>query len=160
MPLAPRLHSTRGGSARTGQKDSMSRTGIEEATNSVATSGSNTPSSAANAGSEMGACPSAARTALAACASALRQLASQSGSAWCSPVLSCDSAEAGSSASESLSTHAGSCHARSGSSATWGASPSPASHVRSGLEVGRSPTRMTRSGRRRAASPGSRSSRS
>ena len=36
MPLAPRLHSTRGASARTGQNVSMSRTGIEEATNSVA----------------------------------------------------------------------------------------------------------------------------
>ena len=52
MPLAPRLHSTRGGSARTGQKVSMSRTGIEEATNSVASSGSSTPSSAATAGSD------------------------------------------------------------------------------------------------------------
>ena len=51
MPLAPRLHSTRGGSSRTGQNVSMSRTGIEEATNSVAVSGSSTPSSAATAGS-------------------------------------------------------------------------------------------------------------
>ena len=51
MPLAPRLHSTRGGSARTGQNVSISRTGIEEATNRVACSGSSTPSSAATAGS-------------------------------------------------------------------------------------------------------------
>ena len=44
---------------------------------------------------------------------------------------------------------AGSCQALSGSKLTCSAS-SPASHVRSGLEVGRSPTRSTRSGRVRA----------
>ena len=61
MPLAPRLHSTRGGSARAGQNVSMSRTGIEEATNSVAAAGSSTPSSAATAGSDRHPAPSASK---------------------------------------------------------------------------------------------------
>ena len=39
IPFAPRLQSTRGGSSRAGQKVSISRTGIEEATNSVAVVG-------------------------------------------------------------------------------------------------------------------------
>ena len=81
IPLAPRLHSTRGGSVRAGQNVSMSRTGIEEATNNVACSGSSTPSSAATVGSESCRCASAPKIASAARSSALRQLASQSSSA-------------------------------------------------------------------------------
>ena len=53
---------------------------------------------------------------------------------------------AGSSASESLSTDAGSCHAPSGSSATCGVARGPRASLRSGFETGRSPTRSTRSG--------------
>ena len=45
--------------------------------------------------------------------------------------------------SSSETTAAGSCHASSGSIASWGTSSSDASHVRSGLDVGRSPTRTT-----------------
>ena len=49
IPFAPRLHSTRGASARTAAKVSTSRTGIDEATNSVASAGSRAPSSRATA---------------------------------------------------------------------------------------------------------------
>ena len=66
MPLAPRLASTRGGASRTGQKVSTSRTGIEDATTSVASGGSRTPSSAATRGSHSPAGPSAAAIAPAA----------------------------------------------------------------------------------------------
>ena len=45
MPLAPRLASTRGGASRAGKNVSRSRTGIEEATTSVASGGSAAPSS-------------------------------------------------------------------------------------------------------------------
>ena len=82
IPFAPRLQSTRGGSSRAGQKVSISRTGIEEATNSVAASGSSVPSSTAIAGSlSSSSGPSTPRIASAACSSAARQPASQSGSA-------------------------------------------------------------------------------
>ena len=54
----------------------------------------------------------------------------------------------GSAASASRPRRAGSCQAFSGSSATWSVSSSSrASHWRSGLDVGRSPTRSTSSGR-------------
>ena len=51
MPLAPRLDSTRGGASRTPKNVSTSRTGIEDATTSVASGGSSAPSSAARRGS-------------------------------------------------------------------------------------------------------------
>src|SRR3954452_10535983 len=44
IPLAPRLASTRGGSGRAGKNVSTSRTGIEDATTSVAAAGRGTPS--------------------------------------------------------------------------------------------------------------------
>ena len=158
IPLTPRLHSTRGGSARTGQKLSMSRTGIEEATNRVASRGSSTPSSVATEGSPQPLAPSTPRIASAASSSALRQLPSQSGSPPASPATllaepvaeGTSSAPPARSASESASTSdttpAGSWSAPSGSSAIWRASVRLASHVRKGLDVGRSPTRSTRSG--------------
>ena len=65
IPLAPRLESTRGGASRAGKKVSTSRTGIEEATTSVASPGSRTPSSAATRGSERS--PSVWAIASAAC---------------------------------------------------------------------------------------------
>ena len=51
IPFAPRLESTRNGVSRTGKNVSTSRTGIEEATTSVASGGSSVPSSAATRGS-------------------------------------------------------------------------------------------------------------
>ena len=51
IPLAPRLESTRGGSSRTAANVSTSRTGIDEATTSVASGGSSAVSVRASAGS-------------------------------------------------------------------------------------------------------------
>ena len=68
------------------------------------------------------------------------------------------SVAAGSAASESDTTFAGSCQAPSGSSATWGVRSSPASHVRNGFDTGRSPTLTTTSGACSRANAGSRSS--
>ena len=152
IPLAPRLHNTRGGSGRAGQKVSMSRTGIEEATNSVASSGNRTPSSAATTGSLSGPAASTPRIASAARSSALRQPASQSGSAL--GASSAASVAAGSSASTRHSVDVGSCQRSSGSSTTCGTSSMLASQARKGLDVGRSPTRSTRSGPRRPQTRG------
>ena len=188
IPLAPRLQSTRGGSGRAGQNVSMSRTGIEDATNSVACSGSSTPSSAATDGSLHPLAASTPRIASAARSSALRQLASQSGSIPLASVsvavsgasvghalarappgpdfaqdassirVSALNVAAGSAASQSDTTFAGSCQAPSGSNATWRVPASPSSHVRNGFETGRSPTLTTTSGACSCANRGSRSS--
>ena len=81
MPLAPRLQSTRGGSSRTGQNVSMSRTGIEEATNSVASLGQQHAELGRDRGlGQVVRRRARRRIASAARSSALRQRASQSSS--------------------------------------------------------------------------------
>ena len=110
----------------------MSRTGIEDATNSVASSGSSTPSSAATEGSLQPLAAKTPKTASAASPSAPRQLASQSESGTAEPSsmsVSAPKAAAGSTANELERTLAGSCQAPSESSATWGVSVRPASQV-------------------------------
>ena len=148
---------------RTGQNVSMSRTGIEEATNSVASSGSSTPSSAATDGSLQPLAASTPRIASAARSSALRQLASQSGSGpahWGGPGASSARAR---SASGRLG---GRSERRVGRDDRVGARrvlPGAlrverdlahpvrlASHVRNGFDTGRSPTLTTTSGLVRA----------
>ena len=161
MPFAPRFASTRGGASRTGKKVSTSRTGIEDATTSVAAGGSRTPSSAATRGSDSSSPAIAAAIAAAARRSAPTQAGSQARSPARRPSrpASAPSAAAGSAGAIVPTAPAGSCHAFSGSNATCSAeSPSPCSHWRSGFDVGRSPTRSTSSGRCAAAQPGSRSS--
>ena len=67
IPFAPRLESTRGGSSRAAENSSTSRTGIEDATNSVASDGNNSASMAATSGSDRSS-PRAAEIASAAVA--------------------------------------------------------------------------------------------
>ena len=81
IPFAPRLQSTRGASSRGAVNASTSRTGIDEATNSVASGGSSAVSARATSGSDSASSPSTPSIAAAAAASASRQAASQSGSA-------------------------------------------------------------------------------
>ena len=150
IPLAPRLHSTRGGSGRTGQKVSMSRTGIEEATNSVACAGSSTPSSAATAGSLR---PPAASTPRSPRRRARRRCATRRASRGRRrrarrdrPRARPASARAPARASRRAPPPGPARRPRRRGSPA-GCRREPASHSRSGLEVGRSPTRSTRSGR-------------
>ena len=58
IPFAPRLQSTRGASSRGAANASTSRTGIEEATNSVASGGSSAASARATSGSDSAPSPS------------------------------------------------------------------------------------------------------
>ena len=116
--------------------------------------GSASTSSAATRGS-LSSSPSVAAIAPAAARSAPRQRSSHAGSpaSRCSGV-SAASVARGLAAMRAPTTPAGSCHAPSASSATCSASSSPASHARSGFEVGRSPIaqhELGRAARRRAA---------
>ena len=86
-------------------------------------------------------------------ASAARQLSSQPGSA--GSGSSAGRALLAGQRSTSSARRVGSCQAPWGSTTTWRA---PASQVRSGLEVGMSPTRTTSSAALRRAKAGSRSS--
>ena len=90
----------------------------------------------------------APRIASAASSSALRQPASQSSSAAArsARARAATARPAGRARARRTGPTSGSCQAPSGSSATWRRRPRPASHVRRGLETGRSPTRRTRSG--------------
>ena len=139
----------RGGPARAaarraaGQKLSTSRTGIDEAVKTVTSPGS-AASARATAGSEI-ASPSSATMACAAASSAPRQ-ASSHALARGGPAIERAHA-AGSASSTSPTTAAGSCQVPSGSKATCRTPSRAASHWRSGLQVGRSPTRITVSGR-------------
>ena len=148
IPFAPRLESTRNGVSRAGKNVSTSRIGIEEATTSVASGGSSVPSSAATRGSLSPAGPTTSAIARDAARSASCQPSSQEVSLRLRGSLpaSVSSVARGSAPTIVATTPEGSCQACSASNATCSASR-PASHVRSGLEVGRSPTRSTRSGR-------------
>ena len=156
IPFAPRLDSTRNGVSRAGKNVSTSRIGIEEATTSVASAGSTRAELGGHArlvqpgrpdrrgdrarGGAVGGVPVVEPARVLALA---RQLARRAPRA--SP--------AGRRRRSSPTAPAGSCQAPSGSKATCSAS-SPASQVRSGFEVGRSPTRRTRSGACAAAHSG------
>ena len=153
----------RAGRRGTGQNVSMSRTGIEEATNSVAWRGSSTPSSARDcrlgqpvAGRARRAIASAARS------SALRQLASQSavfGASACGAAASCGE-RTGRLDRERVATAPtpGPARRPRGRARPGARRPGRPATVRSGFDTGRSPTRSTRSGVDRGGEPRSRSS--
>ena len=140
-----------------GQKVSMSRTGIEEATNSVACAGSSTPSSRPPP-ARRARPPERPAIASAARSSARRQLASQSASAAlrAEPRLARRARvrreRAGGLERERAREHrCGVLPGALGVERQLATPPSPASQLRSGLDTGRSPTRSTRSGRCAAA---------
>ena len=144
-------------SGRAGKNVSTSRIGIEEATTSVASSGSRDPSSAATRGSfssgpERRGDRRRRRRGRRAC-----QPSSHAGRALAAAARERLEHRARVGATIVPTAPAGSCHAVSGSKRDLQRVPSPASHARSGLDVGRSPTRSTSSGasaaptRRRAA---------
>ena len=153
IPFAPRLASTRGGRSRAGKNVSTSRTGIEDATTSVAL--------ARQPRAELGRHARLAQPARAEHRrrsprpprrSARRQPSSHALSRRrLSRSPTAASVVRGSAATIVATAPAGSCQAPSGSNATWSASSSPCSHWRSGLEVGRSPTRSDEVGRVRGA---------
>ena len=116
----------------------MSRIGIEEATNSVASEPSHSASLRATSGSDSSS-PSSASTAMPTRASASRHRFSQ-------PCSTSSPSGCGSALDRRIpTTLSGSCHSAYGSNAICVAS-SPPSHARRGFEVGRSPTRNTNSG--------------
>ena len=149
IPLAPRLESTRGGVvARRGRTSRRRAPASRRRRPASRRRGSAAPSSAATRGSLRPSPPSARAIAAAAARSARRQRSSQSRSRG----ARCRSRQRGERGARVGGEHdrrdapAGSCHAPSGSNAICSASSSPCSHWRSGLEVGRSPTRSTSSG--------------
>ena len=149
IPLAPRLESTRGGSSRAGKNVSTSRTGIEEATNSVASAAAATrPSSAATSGSDSSS-PSACARAL---AGARRRRRARRRATRARSGLPRRRSCSSSSARVGRATRIPTTRVRVlpgalGVDRDLRRSSSPASQPRSGLEVGRSPTRITSSGR-------------
>ena len=157
IPFAPRFDSTRNDAGRAGKKVSTSRTGMEEATIIVASSGSREPSSAAIRGS-FNSGPMAEAIAPAAARSAACQRSSHDRSRRLRTNEVSSAKTARGLAARIMPTEpSGSCHADSASKLTCSADEA-ASQARSGLDVGRSPTRTTRSGSTDAANDGDRSS--
>jgi hypothetical protein len=144
------LASTRGGSSRTAVNVSTSRTGIDEATHSVASSGRRAPSSRATRGS-LSSSPSAASMAAAAAASAARHSASQAASA--SAAVPSSSRPA-----RTEPVLIGSGHAAGPGITTCSTSSWRSSHARRGADVGTSPTRRIAAGRCAATNRSLRSS--
>ena len=157
----PRLESTRNGVSRTGKNVSTSRIGIEEATTSVASGGSSVPelggharlveprrpdasSAIAPRRGPVGVVPARRATRCPCACAAAASSAPRASSRGSAPTIVAD--DAGRVLPRGL-----------GVERDLSAS-SPASHVRSGLEVGRSPTRSTSSGACAAAHSGARSS--
>ena len=137
-------------SPRAGRTVSTSRTGIDEATTSVASGGrpraelQRDPRLAELVAEQRRRC----RAPRAASASRQARRPRRRRPAPWRPAASASSSAAGSASTVRSQTCAGSCQAPSGSTRTWTAS-SPPSHSRSGLDVGRSPTRSTARGRGR-----------
>ena len=149
MPFAPRLQSTRGGSVARGPERldiaHRHRGGDEQrrlAGQQHAELDGHARALRDRRRAHRGSPPRSARRRCASCRATPPRPRGDAAAVLCSAV-------AGSSARECESTAAGSCQAPSGSSDTCGTSVRPASHVRSGLDIGRSPTRSTRSGRGR-----------
>ena len=159
IPFAPRLESTRGPDSRAGRYSSTSRIGIEEATNRVPSGLEPLPERARH--ERLGQLR-AERFRERPAGGIVRRSprSSQPGRAgMTSPGVRPSSAAWSGAGRRAPTTASGSCQAPSASIAIWAASR-PASHVRRGLDVGRSPVRITKSGRCAAAKSGSRRSRS